>query len=240
MADLLLVANPKKRRHKAKRRNPRRRHSAHRTHRRRRSNPHHYRRRRHHMRRRRSNPTVRQRFSSAASSAKARLVPVIKQSFVGAGGALANDALYNFLAPYLSGFLGATGAAGGLVQYVIKLGTAISVGWAVRFIKLPSRDIAVGAATVATHDFLRAQLMTILPSIFGSGAPVALSGYSGLGAYLSGSAPVVGTATFPVTNLPQNQPVQMGAYLSGSSGSVDGSGVYVDDSMGCSPWDGTY
>lgn len=229
MAELLLVSNPHRR--KKARKNPhRRRHKArsnpHRRHRRhkmrsRRSNPHHY-------RRRRKNPSFR--------GIGGRIMPVITESYIGAGGALANDALYNIVSPMLASFMGAAGSAGGFVQYGVKMATALGIGWIARFARLPGRDLAVGAGTCATHDFLRTQLMTMVPSLFGSGAPLALSGYSGLGAYLSGSAPVVGTATFPATYLPNQQPVQMGAYLSGSSGMVDGSGVYSDDSMGCDYW----
>jgi hypothetical protein len=231
MAEVLLVANPKRRRKhrrkKARRSNPRVRH--HRRRRRvarRRSNPRY----RAHYRRRRRNPSM--------GGMTARAMPVIKESFVGAAGAVANDALYNLLASNatVQSFLGAAGSTGGLVQYGVKMATALGVGYLARFAKLPSRDLAVGAATVATHDFLKSQLMGLAPSIFGSGAPLALSGYNGFGAYLSGSAPLVGTATFPATYMPQQQPVQMGAYLSGSSGMADGSGMYVDDSMGCDYW----
>jgi hypothetical protein len=232
MAELLLVSNPhrRKRRKNPGRRRSRRSNPGHR--RRRRTNPHRYHRRRrtnpHFRRRRRTNPSM--------GGVMGRALPVIKDSLVGAAGGLANDALYNIVSPYLSGFLGSIGGAGGFVQYGVKMATALGVGYLARYAKLPSRDLAVGAATCATHDFLKTQLMTMAPSLFGSGAPLALSGYSGLGAYLSGSAPLVGTATFPATYLPYQQNVQMGAYLSGSSGMADGSGVYSDDCMGQDYW----
>lgn len=233
MAELLLVSNPKKRRRHKARKNPhRRKHHARRNpvvrHRRRRhhrSNPH-----MRHFRRKRRNPSM--------GNVGARVMPILKESFVGASGALANDALYNLLAsnPTVQSFLGTAATPGSFIQYGVKLVTALGIGWAAKFMRLPGRDLAVGAATVANRDFLKMQLMTLAPTIFGSGAPLALSGYNGLGAYLSGSAPLVGTATFPQTNLPQSQAVQMGAYLSGSSGMVDGSGVYSDDCMGLDYW----
>lgn len=231
MAELLLVANPKKRRrknpkHRARRRRHNPHHKAHRA-RRRRHNPHV----RHHMRRRRRhNPTLRGLTSGA--------MPILKEGFIGASGALANDALFGFVTPYLSGFLGAN-AANGFVQFGLKLASALATGWVAKFARLPGRELAVGAATVASHDFLKAQLQSMAPNLFGPGGTLALSGYNGFGAYLSGSAPLVGTATFPATYLPQSttQP-GFGAYLSGSSGAVDGSGVYSDDAMGYNYWDG--
>lgn len=232
MAELLLVSNPHRRRkgRKSSRRRARR------------SNPHHYRRRRrnpHRAHRRRRNPSYRRRRHSNPSlrGITSQFMPTVKQSFVGAGGALINDFLYGFLSPYMTSFLGTLGGAAPFLQYGFKLVTALGAGYVGGMLKLNSRALAEGAATVATHDFLKAQLQSLAPTIFGSGGTLALSGYSGLGAYLSGSAPVVGTATFPATYLPQHQPVQMGAYLSGSSGMADGeSGMYNADSMGCDYW----
>lgn len=234
MAELLLVSNPRKR--KKTRKNSRhrtRRNARRRTHHVRR-NPHRrrYHARRNPHRRKRRNPS----FRSLGGNVVGRALPVIKESYMGAFGALGNDALYGLVNPYLASFLGSTVGMGTFVQYGVKMITALGVGWLARFAKLPGRDLAVGAGTVATHDFLKAQLITTAPTIFGPGGIVALSGYSGLGAYLSGSAPIVGTATFPATNMPFQQPVQMGAYLSGSSGMAEGSGMYDADAMGCDPW----
>jgi hypothetical protein len=48
-----------------------------------------------------------------------------------------------------------------------------------------------------------------------------------LGAYLSGAAPIVGTATIPQAYLP----------FAGSSGSAGSdTGVYAEDHMGLDPW----
>jgi hypothetical protein len=229
MAELLLVSNPHKRRRKARKNPHRRRHARKNPHRRRRArlrrNPH---RRRHSMRFRHRNPSLR--------SITSGFVPMVKDSLMGAGGALANDFLYGFLSPYVNNMLSGVnlGGASGFLQYGFKLVTAMGAGYLGGLLKLDAKRLSEGAATVATHDFLKGTLQQFAPSIFGSGGTLALSGYSGLGAYLSGSAPIVGSATFPATYLPNQQPVQMGAYLSGSSGMSDGeSGMYNGDTMGC-------
>lgn len=245
MAELLLVANPK-RRHKRK--NPRRRvrRNSHRRRHRARFNPirrrHRMRRNpmRHYRRRARRNPFRRYRRSARRNPSLAgitsRIMPTLKAGFIGAGGGLANDVISGVLAPYLATFLASAGTATPILQYAVKMLTAIGVGMLGNMARFPGTDLAIGAATCATHDFLKAQLQSMAPTLFGAGAPLALSGYSGLGAYLSGSAPIVGTATFPATYLPQSQQVQMGAYLSGSSGSADGPGTYMDDAMGQDYW----
>lgn len=163
-------------------------------------------------------------------------MPTFKAGFVGAGGALANDVLWGLINPYLPSLLTAAGTAAPIVQYAVQMLSAIGIGMLGGMARLPGQDMAIGAATCATHDFLKAQLQSMAPTLFGSGAPLALSGYNGLGAYLSGSAPIVGTATFPATYLPQHQSVQMGAYLSGGSGMADGNGLYQDDAMGQDYW----
>lgn len=245
MAELLLVANPRRRKRKNPRRrsrsrrsNPRRRHRA------RRINPR--RRHRRHMRinprrrhRARRNPHRRYRRARGNPSLRgitSRIMPTVKAGFMGAGGALANDVISGLISPYLATFLATAGNAAPILQYAVKMLTAVGVGMIGQMARFPGTDLAVGAATVATHDFLKLQLQTLAPTIFGTGAPLALSGYNGMGAYLSGSAPIVGTATFPSTYLPQNQNVQMGAYLSGSSGMADGAGTYMDDAMGQDYW----
>lgn len=163
-------------------------------------------------------------------------MPTVKAGFIGAGGALANDVISGFLSPYLATFLASAGTATPILQYAVKMLTAVGVGMLGNMARFPGSDLAIGAATCATHDFLKAQLQTMAPTLFGSGAPLALSGYNGMGAYLSGSAPLVGTATFPATYLPNQQNVQMGAYLSGSSGSADSSGTYFEDANGQDYW----
>ena len=250
MAELLLVSNPHKRR---RRKNPRHRRRARRSnphrvrhHRRRRSNPRYRRRARRsnpvfQRRRRRSNPSfrsVRRRRHRNPSLAgiTSRIMPTVKASFVGAGGALANDVLTGLITPYLSSFLATAGTAAPILQYAVKMLTAIGVGMLGNMARFPGTALAEGAGICATHDFLKLQLQSLAPTIFGSGAPLALSGYSGLGAYLSGSAPIVGTATFPASYTPMSQPVQMGAYLSGDNAS--GAGTYMDDAMGEDYWAG--
>jgi hypothetical protein len=241
MAELLLVSNPHKRRkhrRRARRSNPRRRHRA------RRSNPFGRRRRRMRHRnprlrsRRRRNPrfrSVRRRHRNPSlAGITGRIMPTFKAGFVGAGGALANDVLWGLISPYLPSLLTSAGTAAPVIQYAVQMLSAVAVGMLGGMARLPGQDMAVGAATCATHDFLKTQLQSMAPTLFGSGAPLALSGYNGMGAYLSGSAPIVGTATFPATYLPQHQNVQMGAYLSGDVAS--GAGVYMDDAMGQDYW----
>lgn len=241
MAEVLLVANP----HRRRRRNPRRRSRSRRSnphhHRRRRSNPHRSRRRRSNPlrmhRRRRSNPfrmRRRRRQNPSLRGITGKIMPTVKAGFLGATGGLANDVISGLIAPYISTFLSSAGSAAPYVQYGVRMLTAIGVGMLGNMARFPGKDLADGAAICATHDFLRSQLQSIAPTLFGSGGTFALSGYSGLGAYLSGSAPIVGTATFPQTYLPQNSsaPGNFGAYLSGSSGMADGPGVWCDDNMG--------
>lgn len=226
MAELLLVQNPKRRR-KSRRKNPRSRH-------RRRRNPGH----RHYGRRRRSNPIRRHHRRHRNPSMSMRgvtgmLKPVIKEGFIQATGALALDAAWGYINPKLP----ATLSSSPYLQFAVKCLAAIGVGFiGGKVLKGKARDLAVGGVTVAAHDMLKSLLQTSMPTVFGSGGSLALSGYNGYGAYLSGSAPIVGTATFPRTRIAEVP--GFGAYLSGSSGSSDGAGVYVDDAMGFDPWAG--
>jgi hypothetical protein len=231
VAELMLVANPKRRRkHRkhARRSNPHRRHHRHRArnpHRRhRRRNPSYRRHRVHH--RRHHNP------SFSLGSMKGMIKPVLKEGFIAAGGALMLDAAWGYINPKLP----ATIASSPYLQFAVKCLVAIGVGTlGGKFLRGKGRDLAVGGVTVAAHDMLKNVLQTSLPNVFGSGGSLALSGYGHMGAYLSGSAPVVGTATFPRT---QTAVVPgFGAYLSGSTGMNEGAGVYVDDSMGFDPWE---
>jgi hypothetical protein len=235
MSELLLVANPRRRRRK----NPHRRHRArrsnpHRRHRARRSNPH----RRHH--RRRHNPVMRRHHRRrrnpdfSMTSIQGFAMPVLKEGFVGAGGALLLDAVWGYVNPQLP----ATISSSPYLQFAVKCLAAIGVGMVGgKVLKGKGRDLAVGGVTVAAHNMLQSVLQSSLPTVFGAGGTLALSGYSGLSAYLSGSAPIVGTASFPRTYQMKNP--GLGAYLSGSSGTNDGAGVYTDDCMGFDPWDGT-
>lgn len=241
MAELMLVANPrrrrKSRRSRARRRNPRHRHRRHRArrsnpvrryrrHRARRSNPH----RRHRRHRaRRSNPVRRyrrRRNPVSMSGLKGMIKPVLMEGLIGAGGALALDAAWGYINPQLP----ATITSSPYLQFAVKCLAAIGVGFVGnKVLKGKGRDLAVGGVTVAMHDMLKTVLQTSFPTVFGTGGSLALSGY---GAYLSGSAPIVGTATFPRTYQAQNP--GFGAYLSGDNNS--GSGVYVDDATGMDPW----
>lgn len=242
MAELLLVANPHRRK---RRKNPRRRARRSNPRRHRRSNPfgrrRHRARRRNPMfrsRRRRRNPRFRsyrrRHRNPSLAGITGRIMPTFKSGFIGAGGALANDVLWGLLNPYLPSLLTSAGSAAPIIQYAVQMLTAVGVGMLGGMARLPGQEMAVGAATCATHDFLKTQLQSMAPTLFGSGAPLALSGYNGLGAYLSGSAPIVGTATFPATYMPNQQNVQMGAYLSGDNAS--GAGTYMDDAMGQDYW----
>jgi hypothetical protein len=235
MADLMLVSNPKRRRrrkHARRRSNPHHRRRAHRRshrrHRARRRNPS-FRRIRRYSRRRRSNPL-------SLGGFKGAVLPTVKEGFVGAAGALMLDAAWGYINPKLP----ATISGSPYLQFAVKCLAAVGVGMlGGKLLRGKARDLAVGGVTVAAHDMLKSVLQTSLPTVFGSGGTLALSGYGHMGAYLSGSAPVVGTATFPRTHtLPYTRPGSMGAYLSGSTGVSDGAGVFVDDQMGFDPWEG--
>lgn len=155
-------------------------------------------------------------------------MPTLKEGLIGAGGALALDAAWGYINPKLP----ATISSSPYLQFAVKCLAAIGVGMiGGKLLKGKARDLAVGGVTVAAHDMLKSVLQTSLPTVFGAGGSLALSGY---GAYLSGSAPIVGTATFPRTYQAANP--GFGAYLSGDNNT--GSGVYVDDAYGEDPWAG--
>jgi hypothetical protein len=158
---------------------------------------------------------------------------VLKDGFIAAGGALMLDAAWGYINPKLP----TTIASSPYLQFAVKCLAAIGVGFiGGKVLKGKARDLAVGGVTVAAHDMLKGLLQSSMPTVFGSGGSLALSGYGHMGAYLSGSAPVVGTAAFPrASTVPATQ---FGAYLSGATGMTDGAGVYVDDCMGFDPWEG--
>ena len=265
MSELLVVANPKRRRRRrrklsakqiaagfgGKRHKPRRKSS----HRRRRhvaeAAPRRRRRRRSsggvrrpavgytvgtkRIRRRKLNPMRRHRYrrhrnpSMSMGGIKGSIMPTVKEGFTGAIGALGLDVLWGFAAGNAT--IGAY-VSNQYVGFAAKLLGAVLVG-AVggKVMRGKGRELAVGAATVAEHDFLKSLLQTMAPSIFGAGGSVPL------GAYLSGSAPIVGTTSVPQTYLP------FGAYLSGSSGQADANGgQFMEDTTGMGPWsaDGRY
>lgn len=215
MGELLLVENPRRRKGRKNPRHRHRRRNPHRFHRRRHHNPHRRRSRRYH------NPM-------SLGGIKGMVKPVLKEGFIQAAGALGLDVVWGYVNPKLPASI----QGSPYLAFAVKCLTAIAVG-AIggKVMKGRARDFAVGGVTVAAHDMLKSALQTNMPTVFGTGGSLSLGGY---GAYLSGSAPIVGTATFPRTRtIPQTQ---FGAYLSGDSSS--GAGVYVDDNMGFDPWSG--
>lgn len=260
MAELLVVGNPRRRRrkrghrkgrmpaglrrywaakrrgHKSVRRHRRRRSAVARVHRRRRRssggrrsavgytigtrrirrrklNPH---RRRYRLRHRR-NP------SFSVRGITGQVMPTIKAGGVGALGALGLDVAWGLVNNQLPTF--AAYLTNPYVGYAAKAVMAVGVGaLGGKVLRGKGTAMAVGAMTVVTHDFLKSLLQGMAPTMFGPGGSLPL------GAYLSGSAPLVGTAAFPTAYLP------FGAYLSGATGQTDGSGTYTDDAMGFDPW----
>jgi hypothetical protein len=219
-----MKATPKRRRHKRRHHtaavmeNPKRR-------RHRKQNPHHrakYRRKR--------NPS----FGSIGAS----IAPTVKAGAWGAAGALGLDVLWGLLI----GQLPSIGAmlANPYIGFAAKALGAVAVGSVGGHLaRGKGRELAVGAMTVVTHDFLKTTLQGLAPTIFGVGGSLPLgaylsdgggtgyAGYSGMGTYLSGAAPIVGTASIPQAYLPF-------AGSSGTSGNQDG--VYQEDRMGIDSW----
>lgn len=228
-------AAPKRRRRKAARATARRRrHAGGKRHaavgytvgtrkiRRRKLNPH----RRHRARyRRRSNPM-------SIKGITNQIMPTMKAGAWGAGGALGLDALWGLITtnlPSLTAYL-----TNPYVTFFAKALAAVGVGTlGGHLAKGKGRELAVGAMTVVTHDFLKTTLQSLAPTIFGPGGTVSLgayvSGYENMpgafGSYLSGAAPIMGTASIPQAYMP----------FSGSSGMSDGN-MYNDDRMGLDPW----
>jgi hypothetical protein len=172
--------------------------------------------RRHRYRRHRNPMSVRGLTSS--------IMPTVKEGFTGAIGALGLDALWGFVAgnATLSAYV-----SNPYIGFAAKALGAVVVGTVGgKVMRGKGKDLAVGAMTVVTHDFLKSLLQTMAPTIFGAGGRVPL------GAYLSGSAPIVGTSSIPQSYLP------FGAYLSGSAGQMDANGgQFMEDTTGMGPWD---
>jgi hypothetical protein len=190
--------------------------------RRRKLNPH----RRHRSRyRRRSNPM-------SIKGITGQIMPTMKAGAWGAGGALGLDALWGLITtnlPSLTAYL-----TNPYVTFLAKAVAAVGVGTlGGHLARGKGRELAVGAMTVTTHDFLKSVLQSMAPTIFGPGGTVSLGAYlsdynnmpGAFGAYLSGAAPIMGTASIPQSYLP----------FSGSSGMSDGN-MYNDDRMGLDPW----
>lgn len=190
--------------------------------RRRKLNPH-----RRHRHRRHRNPL-------GLGGVTSAFMPTLKAGGWGALGALGNDAGYGLVSGLINTNMPTIGTylTNPYVGFLAKAFSGVVVGTlGGHLLKGRGRDLAVGAVTVAAHDFLKSLLQGMAPTIFGPGGSIAL------GSYLSGSAPIVGTATVPQAYLPFSG---LGAYMSGGSGSVDaaGSGQYVDDTTGFDPWQG--
>jgi len=192
--------------------------------RRRKLNPHRRRSRaRHHRARRHRNPSLR--------GIVGQVMPTVKAGAWGAAGALGLDAAWGLLVtnlPSLAAYL-----TNPYVTFLAKAFAAVGVGTlGGRIARGKGRELAVGAMTVTTHDFLKSTLQTMAPSIFAPGGTISLGAYlSGdmppnFGAYLSGAAPIVGTASIPQAYLP----------FAGSSGQSGADGVYSEDHSGMDPW----
>lgn len=161
-------------------------------------------------------------------------MPTLKAGGWGALGALGNDAGYGIIVGLVNSNLPTVGSylTNPYVGFLAKAFNAVIVGTlGGKLLRGRGRELAVGAMTVVTHDFLKTLLQQNMPTVFGPGGSVPLGSYlSGFGSYLSGSAPIVGTATVPQAYLP----------FSGSSGMADpNAGVYTDDTTGMDSWGGS-
>jgi hypothetical protein len=214
MAEILLV-NPRRRR---------RRKSASKARRRRRSAPRAVRRRRRRSVARIANPRRRSRRSLTRSVRRRRrnpslrgmtagVVPLLKDGFMGASGALGLDLLWG----QGKKFLPASIAGSAIAQYAAKLVGAILIGVIGNKLKPGSgRALSVGAATVVLHDAMKAQVAATFPSL-------------PLGEYLT-FAPTVGS----MQRAGRLMSTGMGEYLSGLPDQTDDmsySGDYSADGM---------
>jgi len=158
-------------------------------------------------RRRHHNPSFRGTLSGA--------VPMLKEGFVGAAGALGLDLLWGYGKQYLP-----TSIAGSpLAQYAVKLAGALAVGMiGNKILRGKGRAMAVGATTVVLHDALKAQIQSSFPSIQ-------------LGEYLT-FAPTVGSMRRAGRVLSSGAP-QMGEYLSGLPDGIQNTNMqYTGDESG--------
>lgn len=114
----------------------------------------------------------------SVSGLKGMAMPTIKGGAIGAAGGLVADLLFGYTQPYLPTALSGSAA----VIAATKLLYAIAAGMVGGMVlKGKGQALAVGAATVAIHDFAKAQLIATVPSL-----PL-----SGVGVYMS-HAPTVG------------------------------------------------
>lgn len=196
-------------------------------------NPH--RRRRHRNTRRRYHRRHRNPFGLGGVTRS--FMPTLRAGGWGAVGALGNDAGYGLVVGIINSNMPTLGSylQNPYVGFFAKAVNAVLVGTlGGKLLRGRGQQLAVGAMTVVTHDFLKSLLVTMAPTLFGPGGTISLGSYvSGFGSYVSGlggAAPIVGTATVPQAYLP----------FSGGTGMADqaGGGQWVDDTVGLDPWGG--
>jgi hypothetical protein len=170
------------------------------THRRNPSRRHHKRHRHHY----RKNP-----FGNASSVGK----NVIEGGAIGAVGAIANDFAFTYTQQYLPASITSVGYGVAAVKllYAVLIGMFGGKVWAGK-----GTDLAVGAATVAIHDFAVSNLQ---------GAGINLSGLGGIGAYMS-YGPSVGSRTMGNTSQGRSVVRQLQRTTTGM-GRVGGLGAYM-------------
>jgi hypothetical protein len=125
-------------------------------------------------------------------------LPIVKAGALGAVGALANDALVGQVVNI--GFVPAM-LKSGYGKHGLKLVTAVGVGVVGDMVSRgKGRDLAVGAATVAMHGFLKEIVTSNFPSVgaylgdydVGGYNPAQLVDETGMGAYVPGLVGDVG------------------------------------------------
>lgn len=186
--------------------------------RRRKLNPH-----RRHARHRRRNPSLR--------GLTGQIMPTVKAGAWGAAGALGLDVVWGLLVgrlPSVAAYL-----TNPYVGFAAKAVGAVAVGTVGgKVARGRGRDMAVGAMTVVAHDFFKSLMIQMAPTLFGPGGSLPLGAYLSanspdyLGAYLSGAAPIMGTASIPQAYLP----------FAGTGQSGGDGGVYAEDRQGMDTW----
>jgi hypothetical protein len=201
-------SNPRRRRrHVARKRNPSRRR--------------HYAVHRHTVRRRRRNPSFR--------SLTGSIVPTLEAGAYGAAGGLAADLAYGFTSTQ-SWFPSALAAAPGTPMYLLaKLALAFGVGALGNLaFKGKGQAFAVGATTVALHDFVKAQLANS-PSF-------PLGAYLTMAPTVSDSSPgnyATNRGGFYNPSVQAQRAIRMDTYKPvGRLGRVGGMGLYLNGMRG--------
>lgn len=155
-----------------------------------------------------------------------RVMPTVRAGAWGAAGALGLDALWGLVYPRLGTF--SSYLDNPYIGFAAKAVGAVTVGMVgsnIPGVRGRGPQLAVGAMTVVTHDFLKTLLQQMMPGMFGPGGTLPLGAY--VGSFLSGSAPIVGTATVPQAYLP----------YSGIGSTGVNESYYTDDRLGENPWD---